>query len=205
MNKSTWKCILSAGSSKVFGFGLKMLEINIFRNVEPSDTAINEVLFYGAGDGDEKQVKQIAQNNLYCIRFIIVNASQTVDVCVPNLSSETLAKCLVTVHQNNKVKIRIAIHNSDDDDLENLQLFAKNGVEVKVLSPEVRLEHEFVLVDARAAGEAVAALGALDLEPDCLASDATLLTSEPSVLTALRREFERVWNSDSDVTRVRCD
>ncbi|XP_035445061.2 uncharacterized protein LOC118272576 [Spodoptera frugiperda] len=202
MNKSTWKCILSAGSSKVFDFGLKMLEINIFRNVEP-DTAINEVLFYGAGD--EKQVKKVAQNNLFCIRFIIVNASETVDVCVPNLSSETLAKCLVSVHQNNKVKIRIAIHNSDDDDLENLQLFAENGVEVKVLSPEVRLEHEFVLVDARAAGEAVAALGALDLEPDCLASDATLLTSEPSVLAALHREFERVWNSDSDMTRVHCD
>ncbi|KAF9421421.1 hypothetical protein HW555_002636 [Spodoptera exigua] len=203
MSKSTWKCILSAGSSKVFGFGLKMLEISIFRNVEQLDTAINEVLFYGAGD--EKQVKQIAQSNLYCIRFIIVNASATVDVCVPNLSSETLAKCLVTLHQNNKVKIRIAIHSSDDDDLENLELFAKNGVEVKVLRPEVRLEHEFVLVDARVAGEAVAALGALDLEPAGLASAATLLTSEAAVLTALHREFERVWDSDSDITRLTCD
>lgn len=187
MNKPSLKSALRTGGSVIYEFVSSM-----FRSDKQCDSAINEILFYGAED--EERTKQKVLNNMICICYVIHNASRTVDVCVPGLVSNTLAKCLVKVHQKNKVYVRIAIHNSKN--YQNLTLFSENEIEVKIITPSVKLEHEFVLVDA-GARDSVAVLGALEHAPGCrgLRSDATLLTSESAVLTSLSREFERVWNS----------
>ncbi|PZC75190.1 hypothetical protein B5X24_HaOG206605 [Helicoverpa armigera] len=199
MNLSAWKSALSNGGSLIYELGLKMLRI---RRNNQCDSAINEILLYGA-ENQEHQ-KQIGLNNLLCIYYVILHASSSVDVCVPSLTSDTLTKCLISVRQKNKVSVRIVIHSSED--FHNLQLFAQNGIEVKVMRPAVRLAHEFVLVDGRA-GDAVAALGALDYDTARLNCnrDATLLSSDPALITALNREFERVWNSIPELTPTKTD
>lgn len=192
MNESTWKSALRTGGSLIYKFILKMFEISMFRSDKQSDSPVNEILFYGAED--EERSKQKGLNNMLCICYIILHATKTVDVCLPSLSNYTLARCLVKVHQKNDVKMRIAIHNSKN--FHNLLLFTQTGIEVKIITPRVMLEHEFVVVDA-GTREAVAALGALD-DDLCLRRDATLLSSDPAVLTPLAREFERVWNAKSE-------
>uniref|UniRef100_A0A2A4JVF3 Mitochondrial cardiolipin hydrolase n=1 Tax=Heliothis virescens TaxID=7102 RepID=A0A2A4JVF3_HELVI len=188
MYLSAWKSALGYGGSLICELGLKILRIN--RNKQ-GDSAINEILLYGAEN--EEHQKQIGLNNLLCIYYVILHASNTVDVCVPSLASDTLTKCLISVHQKNKVQVRIAIHSSDD--FHNLQLFAQNGIEVKVMRPAVRVAHEFVVVDG-GARDAVAALGALDYDTARLNCnrDATLLSSDAALITAMNREFERIWN-----------
>ncbi|CAD0194917.1 unnamed protein product [Chrysodeixis includens] len=173
-------------------------------NNKQNDSAINEILLYGAET--EEQTKQIGLDNLLCIYYVILHANKTVDVCVPSLISGTLAECLINVRQKNKARVRITIHNSDE--FHNLQSFAENGIEVKVISPSVRLEHEFVLVDLGSGpGEAVGVLGALDYDtarPNCN-RDATLLSSDVTLLTALGKEFERVWNYAPETTEFKLD
>lgn len=204
MNNPTWKSALCTGGSLVCELALKILQITTFRsNSKQCDSAVNEMLLYGAED--EEHMKQIGLNNLLCIYYVILHASRTVDVCVPSLISDTMAKCLINVHQKNKVKIRITIHNSDN--FHNMQMFAQNGIEVKIINPAVRLEHEFVLIDACAGTDAVAVLGSLDYETTRVNCnrDATLLTSDIAVVTALNREFERVWNSVTDIKIAKDD
>ncbi|KAJ8736215.1 hypothetical protein PYW08_006871 [Mythimna loreyi] len=201
MNKPALNSVLYAGGALICGIIIKVLEISIFRNKnKQSDVTVNEVLFYGAEDEEETQ--QIRTNNMLCIHYVILHARSTVDVCVPSLASDSLAKCLVSVQQKNKVYIRVAIHNSND--FHNLQLLAQNGIEVKVIKTGVRLAHEFVLLDARA-GEPLALAGALPGAGPARARAATLLTSDSTLITALGLEFERVWNSVPDITCARDD
>lgn len=211
MNSQNWKTTLYTGGSVVCELALKLLQINMFRSRpdndqinKQNDSAINEMLLYGAET--EEQTKQIGLDNLLCIYYVILHANKTVDVCVPSLVSGTLAECLINVRRKNNARVRITIHNSDE--FHNLQSFAENGIEVKVINPSVRLEHEFVLVDAAGgAGEALAVLGSLDYDtasPNCN-RDATLLTSDAELLTALTKEFERVWNCVPEITEFKLD
>lgn len=208
MNKLDWISTMCSGGSFICELALKMLELSIFKvhNVAgtEAETPINEILLYGADN--EEHMKEIGLNNLLCIYYVILHANKSVDVCVPSLASETLAKCLITVHQKSKAKIRIVIHNSDDFD--NLQLFGQHGIEVKIINPDVPLEHEFLLVDASDEfKDAVAVMGSLDYETSRVNCnrDATVLTSEVTVVTTLKREFDRVWHSITDIPFTKVD
>lgn len=202
MNAINWKNTLALSGPVLCGLAFKLMRSRITKQC---DTTINEVLFYGA-QGERQTKEELGLDNLFCIYYVIAHASRSVDVCVPSLESETMAKCLITVQQRNQAKIRVAIHNSDK--FCNLTSFAKHGIEVKVIRSAERLEHEFVLVDAAAgAGDALALLGSLDYETDRVNCnrDSTMLTSEPVVVTNLQREFDRIWQSTPDLARVKDD
>lgn len=192
MNSSLWKwCLSSCGSLVRAPFKILNSE------VEQKDIAINEVLFYGGED--EHRTQKLGMDNLLCIHFVLMHASQTIDMCVPSLVSETIAKCLITVKKCKAIRVRVIIHNSDD--FHNLQSFAQNGIEVKVIKTAERLEHEFVLIDAAAGGvceelDAVAIIGSLDYETTRVNCnrDTTLLTSEFAVVSTLNKEFDRIWS-----------
>ncbi|XP_063395729.1 uncharacterized protein LOC134680544 [Cydia fagiglandana] len=196
MNARNWKtAVCASGSILLGGVAIKLLKIsNVFSSRRNHDVPVNEVLLYGAND--EVQTKQIGLNNLFCIYYVIVHANCSIDVCLPDLESETIAKCLIGA-QKNKVKVRLIVHSNRDFDMPKL---IKHGIEVKIITSRSRepLEHEYILVDADAETRgAVAVMGSLDYETarvNCN-RDATLLTSEPSVVKSLKREFDRVWNS----------
>ncbi|KAM3967901.1 mitochondrial cardiolipin hydrolase-like [Aphomia sociella] len=195
-----WKTTLYASGSIICGIVLKVMKNNIFKNIA-SECVVNEVLLYGADN--EKLMTDIGLDNLFCIYYMISQATRTIDMCVPSLRSEIITKCLVTVQQKCSPKIRIAIHNSDNFD--NLKYLAQCGIEVKVIKSTECLEHEFVLIDATEEyKEAVAILGSLDYDVSRINCnrDATLLTSEPVVTKTLKREFDRVWYNVKDIPFV---
>lgn len=194
MNMANWKTTLCASGSILCGLAWKLLKDNAYRSFDKCD--INEVLLYGAED--KGRMREIGLENLHCIYYVIAHATRTIDVCVPSLGSETIAKCLINVQQKNKAQIRVTIHNSDD--YHNLKSFAESGIQVKVVKSVERLEHEFILIDADKASDAVAVIGSLDYEAGRVNCnrDSTLLTSEVAVIKTLRQEFNRVWNSARD-------
>ncbi|CAG4978450.1 unnamed protein product [Parnassius apollo] len=205
MNTPNWKTVISTtGSTLLQGISKVLLPFKkINKDLSQSDS-INEVLFYGAEDDEKKH--QVGLNNLFCIYYVIVHASRSVDVCLPSLISNTISKCLITVRQNNSANIRVAIHNSDDR--ENLQILAKHGISVKIINSTVKLEHEFILVDAYdECQDAVAVFGSLDYEMSRVNCnrDTTLLTSERIVVLALKKEFDRVWSTNGDVMECESD
>ncbi|XP_049879628.1 uncharacterized protein LOC126376335 [Pectinophora gossypiella] len=159
------------------------------------DTTVNEVLLYGAED-DEK-AKEAGLNNLFCIYYVIVHATTTVDVCMPNLLSDTIAKCLVNARRNSKVKIRVCLYKCND--VSQLDFITQSGIEVKVVREH--LAHEFILVDAvEDCKETVAIIGSLDYDTkrvNC-SRDNTMLTSEETVVKTLKKEFERIWESEEN-------
>ncbi|XP_063616224.1 uncharacterized protein LOC134789585 [Cydia splendana] len=201
MNARNWKtAVYASGSIILGGVAIKLLKIsNVFSSRRNHDIPVNEVLLYGAND--EVQTKQIGLNNLFCIYYVIVHANCSIDVCLPDLESDTIAKCLIGAQKNN-VKVRLIVHSNSDFDMPKL---IKHGIEVKIITSRSRepLEHEYILVDADAETRgAVAVMGSLDYETarvNCN-RDATLLTSEPSVVKSLKREFDRVWNSTDSKT-----
>lgn len=156
---------------------------------EPNCIKCNKMVFYGFGT--EESTKRAGYVNLVFIYYFLVNAKGTIDVCMPSLTSETIAKGLITAKQRSNAKIRIIIHNSED--FRKLQSFAQNGMEVKVISTE-RLEHEFILVDV-GCDNAVAVVGSLDYDTERVNCnpDATMAVSETAVIKSLTAEFERIW------------
>ncbi|XP_061385865.1 uncharacterized protein LOC116779141 [Danaus plexippus] len=158
---SLFRTLIFGSGSILSGVTEKIIKLTELVSVPQSET-INEVLFYGS-EYEEKK-KQLGLNNLFCIYYVIIQASFTIDVCVPSLTSDTISKCLINVQKKNKVKIRIVVHNEHD------------------ASPEQ---------------EAIAVIGSLDYEVARVNSnrDTTIITSEPIVIEALKREFDRVWIS----------
>lgn len=199
MDNINWKNTLVLSGPVLCGLAFKLVKNTIGKKC---DTLINEVLFYGAKD--ERRMKEIGLENLFCIYYVVSHATRTVDVCVPSLESETIAKCLMNVQQRNKAKIRIAIHNSNN--FGNLKSFAKHGIEVKVIKSAERLEHEFMLVDAcEGMANALALVGSLDYDASRVNCnrDTTMLTSESRVITNLQQEFDRIWNTTPDLVHER--
>ncbi|CAB3256548.1 unnamed protein product [Arctia plantaginis] len=198
-----WELAFCLGKAFLSGLAQTILKTSLF-NYESGYKEINEILLYGSEN--KAHMEEIGLNNLLCIYYMILHANKTVDVCVPSFESDTLANCLIKVHQNGNVKIRIVIHNSDD--FHNLHFFSQNGIEVKIIKPFVRLEHEFLLIDASEKFKhAVAVIGSLDYNTwrvNCN-RDATVLTSESTVVKALQREFNRVWDSVSDMRKPKND
>lgn len=188
MNTLNWKAALSASALALGG-----MAITIMKYIgKQYDTAINEVLFYGAAD--EETTKQVGLENLLCIYYVVVHACQTIDVCVPTLGSETIVKCLLSAQNKKGVKIRVAIHHDSKSKLETL---TSRGIEVKVVRCE-RMAHEFILVDATDNfQEAVAVIGSVDYETSRVNCnrDCTMFASEEAVVRALKNEFNRVWES----------
>ncbi|XP_045498374.1 uncharacterized protein LOC123696309 [Colias croceus] len=185
-----WKTVVGGIADKIINV------TNMFKGIKQNET-INEVLFYG-GD-DEERKKQVGLNNLFCIYYIIAHAGRTIDISLPSLESDTITKCLVDVKVKNKAKIRVAVQESRD--FCNLQNLVDSGIEVKVVKSKVKLEHEFILIDAGHSNlDAVAILGSLDYEINRVncCRDATLLSSEATLVLALQREFDRVWNAEEE-------
>lgn len=192
INKIIWKWISLPEKFYLFGLVLNILNTRLFK-IKRNCNEINEILLYGS---EKKKYMEHGIKNLLCIYYTIANAQKTVDVCVPSLESITLTYCLVRVHEEAKVKMRVVIHNNSKN-LFNLDFLAKNGIEVKLMTPVVRLGHEFLLVDAIGDfSDAVAVIGSLDYSTHNVNCnwDATVLTSESVVVRALQREFNRVWN-----------
>lgn len=202
MSSSIWKAAVCSGSLFLGGLAFRLLNNgSLFGIKKKNDIPINEVLLYGSND--EGQTKQIGLNNLFCIYYVIVHANCSIDVCVPNLESETILKCLIGAQQK-KVKVRLVVHNDSEFDFEKL---TKHGVLVKIIKPLQPLQHEFILVDAAdEAGEAVAVMGSLDYETTRVNCnrDATVLTSEALVVKSLKREFDRVWDSTDGLFYSNC-
>ncbi|XP_068626482.1 mitochondrial cardiolipin hydrolase-like [Battus philenor] len=199
MNPSSWKSVLGKTGSAMLKNIIDILSFNKKKNIAQCET-INEVLFYGAEDDKEKE--EIGLNNLCCIYYVIVHACQSIDVCLPSLTSETICKCFIAVQERNCAAIRVAIyHSSSSDHLQNL---VKVGIAVRIVNSLVKLEHEFILIDANdTCKEAVAVLGSLNYEVSRVNCnrDTTMLTSEPTVILALKKEFDRVWLSGEDLTQ----
>lgn len=148
------------------------------------------VLFYGGANKDI--AKEASLNNLSFISNVIVNSHKTINLCVPQFVSSSLAKCLIKVQQTKKVKIKVAIHNSKN--LENVEELARNDIEVKVINSS-RLEHEFVLVDATDDFNGAAALiNSINYKFN-YNNDNTMYISDISVVKGLKKEFDRVWQT----------
>ncbi|XP_050353404.1 uncharacterized protein LOC126775450 [Nymphalis io] len=198
MNSAHWISVLYGSTSILWGIAAKIVKITAVITVNKQNDAINEILFYGSEN--EEQNKKVGLNNLCCIYYIIVHASKTVDVCVPTLRSETISKCLLSVHQNNHTKVRIIVHGTND--LICLQSFFDCGIEVKIINSEVKMEHEFLLIDANCP-DALAIVGSLDYEVNRVncSRDNTLLTSEYALVSVLKREFNRIWMCNDNVEK----
>lgn len=193
---NTWRNTLVATGSALLKTVVNLLN-HSKKNTSQCDS-INEVLFYG--DEDEEKKEQIGLNNLFCIYYVIVHACKSIDLCLPNLNSDTILNGLITVKHKNGAIIRVAIHDKDDE--ETLQKLTKQGIDVKVINSTVKLEHEFVLVDAHdKCMDAVAVIGSIDFETSRVNCnrDTTILTSELTVVTALKREFDRIWNFNTKI------
>ncbi|CAH0727366.1 unnamed protein product, partial [Brenthis ino] len=195
MNKINWKSFVFGGASILGGISEKITKFTNIVGISKQNDAINDVLFYGA-EGD-KEKKELGLNNLFSIYYLIVHASRTIDMCVPTLDSETISKCLINTHQKNHVRVRIIVHSKAT--LKSLQSFIESGIEVKVISPKIKLEHEFLLIDVNYQ-DTIAIVGSLDYEVNRVNHnrDSTLLTSEATLIKALKREFDRIWNIQSD-------
>ncbi|XP_072942654.1 mitochondrial cardiolipin hydrolase-like [Epargyreus clarus] len=196
MNVFSWKSTLSSGGSHIAGLPGKIR--NMFCGTQ-LDSTLNKVLFYGAED--EEQRKRVGLDNLLCIYYVIIHASNSVDICAPSLSSDTIVKSLINVKQRRQAKVRIAIYNSVD--YSHLRTFSKYGIEVKKISSDIQLEHEFVLINASICADAVAIIGSLDYEVtrvNCK-RDTTLITSELAVVSTLKCEFDRLWNSVPEIMK----
>ncbi|XP_013194154.2 uncharacterized protein LOC106137791 [Amyelois transitella] len=193
MSLRSWKTALCAsGPVVVCGIVIKILRRNIAQPISKID--INEILIYGSED--ERRMIEIGLDNLYCIHYVLAHANQSIDVCVPSLESDTIADCLINVQERSKAMIRVVIHNSKT--FNHLNPFSKCGIQVKVVQTAERMEHEFILIDASEdSSDAVAVIGSLDYQTTRVNCnrDITLLTSDISVVTVLKREFDRVWNS----------
>ncbi|OWR47714.1 Mitochondrial cardiolipin hydrolase [Danaus plexippus plexippus] len=188
---SLFRTLIFGSGSILSGVTEKIIKLTELVSVSPQSETINEVLFYGS-EYEEKK-KQLGLNNLFCIYYVIIQASFTIDVCVPSLTSDTISKCLINVQKKNKVKIRIVVHNEHG----NYDCFLKSDIEVKVIKSKLKMEHEYLLIDASPEQEAIAVIGSLDYEVARVNSnrDTTIITSEPIVIEALKREFDRVWIS----------
>ncbi|VVC93619.1 unnamed protein product [Leptidea sinapis] len=159
---------------------------------------INEILVYG--DDDHKIKQEVGLNNLTCIYYMINLACLTIDFCAPNLESDTIANCLIGVKQRNKAKIRICVQNVKD--VCDIEYLAQEGIEVKIIKGKVKMEYEFLLIDADGlnTNDAVAILGSLDYElgrVNC-SRDLTIISSDSHLIATLRCEFDRLWNSSND-------
>ncbi|CAH2102432.1 unnamed protein product [Euphydryas editha] len=203
MNSSYWIRFLYGSASILSGIAAKIVNFTDFRSVKKQNDTMNEILFYGSDSNEENQ--KVGLNNLFCIYYIIVHAIETIDVCVPTLRSETISECLVSVHQKNHVKVRVVVHNSED--LQIFKSFLDCGIEVKIIKSEVKLEHEFLLIDANCR-DAVAIVGSLNYEVSRINCnrDSTLLTSEKALISVLKREFERIWTSSKNtINKQNCE
>lgn len=176
--------------------GISLLAEKIFKPMEyimmtKFGTDTSTVLFYG--DVNEEVAKEASLNNLRFIWNVIGNSNKTINLCVPNFVSNSLAKCLIKAQQTKKVTIQVAIHNSTN--LDNVQQLLHNDIAVKVINSS-RLEHEFVLVDAIDDFEGAAALiNSINYEMINFNRDNTIFISEKSVVRGLKKEFDRVWQS----------
>ncbi|XP_046976285.1 uncharacterized protein LOC124542327 [Vanessa cardui] len=199
MNSSRWISVLYGSASILSGIAARIVKLTDIIAINKQNDTINEILFYGSEN--EEQNKKVGLNNLFCIYYIIIHASKTVDVCVPTLRSETISKCLLNVHQKNHTKVRIIVHSSND--LKSLQSFIDCGIEVKVINSDIKMEHEFLLIDANC-HDALAIVGSLDYEVNRVncSRDNTLLTSEDAVVSVLKREFNRIWNCNENIQNV---
>ncbi|XP_028040814.1 uncharacterized protein LOC114250916 [Bombyx mandarina] len=143
-------------------------------------------------------MRMIGLGNIFCIYYVIFKSKRTIDVCVPRLSSDALAKCLVKVQQQNGSKTRIIIHKSND--LRNLQLFTLNRIEVKLIKSEVRLEHEFIVIDSSEPNAMIllgnVCCGGCWDKMECFNKAPTILSSEKSLVGVMKQEFDRIWNSE---------
>lgn len=194
MNNFNWKSFLFGSASVLTGISQKITKLANIVGISKQSDAINEVLFYGA---QYKEKEQVGLNNLFCIYYMIAHASQSVDICVPTLESDTISKCLLNIQkrENNCAKVRIIVHNTST--LSNLQSFVSCGIQVKIIRPKIELEHEFLLIDANCV-DAVAILGSLDYEVNRVNHnrDNTLITSEATLIRTLKREFNRIWDTE---------
>jgi hypothetical protein len=188
-----WKTTLCISGPILCGLVYKLIKKKMN---EQCDSSINKVLFYGPKN---EETKETGLDNLFCIYYVLTHATRTVDVCLPRLHNETINNCLMTLQQKKTAKIRIAIHNSNQ--MDNLKWFVEHGVEVKIIRAPECLQHEFILVDASGDfKDSLAVLGSLDYEATRINCnrDITMLTSERKVVTGLKTEFERIWNSTPD-------
>ncbi|KPJ08744.1 Mitochondrial cardiolipin hydrolase [Papilio machaon] len=196
MNGSNWRSAIYATGSALLKCVTFMTTLKTKKSVHCD--SINEVLFYGAED--DKTKEEIGTNNLLCIYYVIVHACRSVDVCLPTLNSDTISKCLISVHQRNCVVIRIILYNAENLDM--LQGLVKQGITVKIVNFAPKLEHEFIIIDAiDNCKDAVAVLGSLDYELSRVNCnrDSTLLTSDCTVIQALKKEFDRIWSLEGNV------
>ncbi|XP_048489429.1 mitochondrial cardiolipin hydrolase-like [Plutella xylostella] len=199
MSLSNWKTIMFAGGSAALcGVAYKLLKqtslVKMFEKQCSDLACINEFLFYGAGDDDASE--RLGLDNLFCIFYVVLHANTSVDVCMPSLMSDTITKCLLEVQKKGSVTIRVIIHKSKNHS--QVVRLKKAGIEVKAMDSEDNPAHEFILVDGGEGGsDAVALVGSLDYDVGRVNRhrDHTLLTSEPVLVTALKKEFERIWGS----------
>lgn len=189
---SKWKMVLFGSSTVITFVTSKIRKLAIYNNCtfEKNDT-FNEILFYGGAD--ENQRKEIGLNNLFCVYYVLVHARKSIDICVPNLKSDTIISCLIKMKQINKINIRLALYANDQDTSQDLR---KYGIQVKLIKSEVQIEHEFILVDS-SEKDGLAIIGSLDYEVNHVNCnrDNTLLTSESAVVITLKHEFDRIWSS----------
>lgn len=195
MSNVNWKSFIFESSSILAGISHKITKLTNIVGISKQSDAINEVLFYGT-QNEEK--KQIGLNNLFCIFYVIAHASRSVDICMPTLDSDTMSKCLINVQKREKnyAQVRIIVHNTGT--LRSLHSFIACGIQVKIITPKIKLEHEFLLIDANCA-DAVAIMGSLDYEVNRLNHnrDNTLITSEGTLIKTLKREFDRIWDTET--------
>lgn len=196
MNVPNWRSFINATGSALLKCVTFMTTLKTENSVHCD--SINEVLFYGAED--DKKSEEIGTNNLLCIYYVVIHACRSIDVCLPTLNSDTISKCLSNVHKRNCVVIRIVLYNADNRDI--VQGLVKQGIAVKIVNLAPKLEHEFIIIDAiDECKDAVAVLGSLDYEISRVNCnrDSTLLTSDFTVIHALKKEFDRIWSIEEIV------
>ncbi|GBP28157.1 Mitochondrial cardiolipin hydrolase [Eumeta japonica] len=179
-----WKtALIVSGSVVVCGIAMLYMKKKNTVFVRKRKRSMNEILFYGSNRRNLSKV---------CVMCMVCDAEVSVDVCLPRLTNEVLAKNLMNLTKEKPVKIRILVHKEKIEPDSLISKLKDGGIEVKCGIDE-DLCHEFVIIDAT--NDPVLMMGALDrpMRDSGYLQENAVLTSEPASVGVFVNEFERLW------------
>lgn len=122
-------------------------------------------------------------------------AVRSLDVCVFTISDDFIADALIHAHKRH-LNVRIITDNDKSEDKgSDIDRFHKEGLAVKIDDTRHHMHHKFMVVDGK-----VAMTGSYNWTRSAAKfnHENLLLTRDPAVVKAFRKEFEDLWREMID-------
>jgi mitochondrial cardiolipin hydrolase len=123
---------------------------------------------------------------------LFANARRSADVCVFTITDDRVTQAILQAHSRG-VRVRVVTDNDKATDLgSDIDRLAAGGVPVRIDRTDAHMHHKFALFD-----DALLANGSYNWTRSAAVcnSENLIVTADPALLAAFRREFERLWQT----------